>query len=309
MLELKHVSVKFSSGSSVLAVDDVSMTLLPGSKTAIVGETGSGKSVLLLAAIRLLPPNAVVSGEVLLNGEDILKADKRRLRKVRGGVISYVPQGGGASLNPLLKVGFQVGEPLMEHRGYAKKRAFAASIGLLRRFHLGEEERLAKAYPHTFSGGMRQRAMVAMGIAASAKIILADEPTKGLDDGKIRLVEQSFLQLEKETLLCVTHDMNFARAISREICVMYAAQQVEYGGSEEIFLDPLHPYTRDILAAMPENGMRCDEAGFALSHEDYAQGCRYRDRCAQRFEKCAESPPLFDKNGRKVRCWLYASKD
>ena len=142
MLELKHITVKFASDSSVLAVDDVSMRLEDGSRTAIVGETGSGKSVLLLAILRLLPPNAVVGGQVLVDGEDVLQADKKRLRQIRGGIISYVPQGGGGSMNPLLKVGFQVGEPLMEHRGYTKQQAVAASIPLLKRFNLGREEEL-----------------------------------------------------------------------------------------------------------------------------------------------------------------------
>lgn len=312
MLELNCVSVKFSSENSVLAVEDMSMRLEDGSRTAIVGETGSGKSVLLLAILRLLPPNAVVSGTVLVDGEDLLQADKKRLRQIRGGIISYVPQGGGGSMNPLLKVGFQVGEPLMEHRGYTKKQAMAASIPLLKRFNLGQEEALAKAYPHTFSGGMRQRAMVAMGISAGAKIILADEPTKGLDERRVRLVADTLNRLETETLLCVTHDMNFAKAVSRDICVMYAAQQVEFGSAEAVLNDPLHPYTRDMIDAMPENGMRYDDSGFAPSHEDYAgcaQGCRYRHRCRRQSEKCKEMPPLCDVNGHKVRCWLYAAAD
>ncbi len=312
MLELDHVSVKFSSENSVLAVDDMTMCLADGSRTAIVGETGSGKSVLLLAILRLLPPNAVITGSVRVDGEDLLRADKRRLRQIRGGVVSYVPQGGGGSMNPLLKVGFQVGEPLMEHRGFSKKQAVAASIPLLRRFNLGREEELAQAYPHTFSGGMRQRAMVAMGISAGARIILADEPTKGLDDHRVRMVADTLNRLEGETLLCVTHDMNFARAVSRDICVMYAAQQVEFGPAEAVLSRPLHPYTRDMIGAMPENGMRYEDSGFAPSHEDYggcARGCRYRHRCRERGERCGEMPPVCDVDGRKVRCWRYAAAD
>lgn len=122
MFDLKDVTVCFQSESNILAVDHVSLSMEEGSKTAIIGETGSGKSVLLLAILGLLPKNAAVSGNILLDGEDLLKADKKRIREIRGGIISYVPQGGGASMNPLLKVGFQVGEPLMEHRGYSKRR-------------------------------------------------------------------------------------------------------------------------------------------------------------------------------------------
>ncbi len=312
MLELNHVSVEFMSDNNVLAVDDVSLRLLDGSRTAIIGETGSGKSVLLLAILRLLPPNAVVSGSIAADGEDLLAADSKRMQQIRGGIISYIPQGGGASLNPLLKVGFQVGEPLIEHRKYTKRQAFEASIPLLRRFNLSHEEELAYSYPHTFSGGMRQRAMVAMGIAAGPKIVLADEPTKGLDEKRVRMVADALDLIEDETLLCVTHDINFAKSVGRDICVMYAAQQVEFGDSKEVIGHPLHPYTRNMMAAMPENGMRYQESGFAPSHDSYtdeAGGCRYLNRCREHMERCAVTPPLFDINGHKVRCWKYASSN
>ena len=137
MLELEHISVRFAAGHGVQAVEDVTLTLEDGGRLAIVGETGSGKSVLLLAVLQLLPGSALVSGSARLDGEDLFAAGQKRLREIRGGVISYVPQGGGASLNPLYSVGFQVGEPLMEHRGYSKKNAFLASIPLLKRFQLG----------------------------------------------------------------------------------------------------------------------------------------------------------------------------
>lgn len=305
MLEIRNVSVEFVSGSTVRAVDGVSMTLRDGSRTAIVGETGSGKSILMLSIMRLLAANAVVSGEILLDGEDILKADSKRLQQIRGGIISYVPQGGGASMNPLLKVGFQVGEPLMEHRGLSRRQAEEKSVGLLRHFNLGNEELLAKSYPHTFSGGMRQRAMVAMGISAGARIILADEPTKGLDEKRVDLVADTFNRLESETLLVVTHDMSFAQRIARDICVMYSSQQVEYGSASQIINDPLHPYTRDMINAMPENGMRYDDRGFAPSHEEDVSGCRYAARCHECTEKCSEMPPVADVDGHKVRCWKY----
>ena len=244
MLELEHISVRFAAGHGVQAVEDVTLTLEDGGRLAIVGETGSGKSVLLLAVLQLLPGSALVSGSARLDGEDLFAAGQKRLREIRGGVISYVPQGGGASLNPLYSVGFQVGEPLMEHRGYSKKKAFLASIPLLKRFQLGREEQLAKGYPHTFSGGMRQRAMVAMGISAGARIIFADEPTKGLDQKRVDLVADTLNRLETEALLCVTHDLQFAAAVCRRVCVMYAAQQVEYGSAAQVLGQPLHPYTQ-----------------------------------------------------------------
>ena len=277
MLELEHISVRFAAGHGVQAVEDVTLTLEDGGRLAIVGETGSGKSVLLLAVLQLLPGSALVSGSARLDGEDLFAAGQKRLREVRGGVISYVPQGGGASLNPLYSVGFQVGEPLMEHRGYSKKKAFLASIPLLKRFQLGREEQLAKGYPHTFSGGMRQRAMVA----------------------------DTLNRLETEALLCVTHDLQFAAAVCRRVCVMYAAQQVEYGSAAQVLGQPLHPYTQAMVRAMPENGMHVQE-GFAPETVS-GSGCRFRARCPYAQAQCEAMPPLVAVNDRKVRCWRYAA--
>lgn len=307
MLEMKNVSVKFSADSDVQAVEDVSLVLPSGGRIALVGETGSGKSVLLLAVLRLLPEAAQTKGDVLLDGVSIWKMKRRELNRLRGGVISYVPQGGGGSMNPLMKVGFQVGEPLMEHKGLRKKDAVAKSVDLLRYFHLGSEETLAQAYPHTFSGGMRQRAMVAMGIAAGARILLADEPSKGLDEKRVALVVDAFNRLEDKSILCVTHDLMFASKISDHICVLYAAQQVEFGTTEQILVSPLHPYTLDMIDAIPENGMKVDQAGFAPPHTGYKNyGCRYRHRCRYCTTQCEKMPPIFDVGDRKVRCWLYA---
>ena len=308
MLEIKNVSVEFA-GADVKAVDDVSLCLENGSRTAIVGETGSGKSVLLVALIRMLPKNARVSGEILLDGQNLLDLPERQLPALRGKIIAYVPQGGGGSMNPLMTVGYQVAEPRIIHGGEKKKKAVAAAATLLERFGLTPGAAKAKAYPHMFSGGMRQRAMVAMGISAGARILLADEPTKGLDDDRVAEVTRAFQCLEQETLLCVTHDVLFAKAVSQKLCVMYAAAQLEYGDTEEVLTNPLHPYTQDLIAAMPENGMRYDDQGFAPPHKDYLDGakrCRYYDRCHRRMERCEENPPLLDVGGHKVRCWLYA---
>ena len=310
MLEIKDLSVKFSADSTVQAVQDVSLILPDGGRTALVGETGSGKSVLLLAVMHLLPESAVVTGSVLLNGEDILKMNRKQLDRIRGAVISYVPQGGGASLNPLMKVGEQVGEPLVEHHGWRKKASVKKSIEVMKILNMGNEEELAGSFPHTFSGGMRQRAMIAMGIIAGAKILLADEPSKGLDEKRVELVVDSFNRLTDESLLCVTHDLLFASRISDHICVLYSAAQVEYAPTEKILNDPLHPYTRDMVKAIPENGMIVDSAGFAPSHDDFGRGgCRYRHRCIECTEKCGEMPPLFSVGDRKVRCWLYENKN
>ena len=307
MLEIKDVNVHFSSAGAVGAVEDFSLTLEPRSKTVLIGESGSGKSVLLLSLLRLLPATAQITGSVLLDGVDLFRLRESELEKIRGDRISYIPQGGGNGLNPLLKIGLQVGEPLMEHRGYPKKKAVEASIQLLRRFRLGREEAWIKAYPHMLSGGMRQRAMIAMGVAAGSRVILADEPTKGLDSDRIQRVVECFRELREETLLCVTHDIHFAQAVGQQFVVMYAAQQLEIALNQEFFANPLHPYSQAILRAMPENGLECS-VGFAPPHDVYAsRGCRFSDRCPYKTPRCEEEvPPMLDRNGHKVRCWKYA---
>lgn len=307
MLDIRSVSVKFSSASEVGAVEDVSLTLQNGTKTAMIGETGSGKSVLLLSILKLLPATAQITGSVLLDGTDLLELSEKELESIRGDRISYIPQGGGNGLDPLMRIGMQVGEPLIDHRGFSKKDAVAKSVELLRRFRLGNEEAWVRAYPHMLSGGMRQRAMIAMGIAAGSRVILADEPTKGLDQDRIEGVAECFQNLKEETLLCVTHDVNFAASVGQYISVMYAAQQLEYAEKDEFFAHPLHPYSQAILEAMPERGLKSN-VGFAPPHNAYSvKGCRFSDRCPRKCGRCeVEKPPFVDKVGHKVRCWLYA---
>ena len=310
MLDIRNVSVRFSGASEVGAVENVALTLAERTKTAMIGETGSGKSVLLLAILKLLPALAEITGSVMLDGTDLLKLSEKELENIRGDRIAYIPQGGGGGLDPLMRIGMQIGEPLIDHRGFSKKEAVLQSIELLRRFDLGREEAWARAYPHMLSGGMRQRAMIAMGIAAGSKVILADEPTKGLDPQRVREVADCFAGLKEETLLCVTHDINFAAAVGEYISVMYAAQQLEYAEKDAFFKQPLHPYSQAMLAAMPERGLKSN-VGFAPPHGAYSvKGCRFADRCPQRSGLCDEKkPPFFDVDGHKVRCWLYADRD
>ena len=262
LLDVKNVSVRLASGHGVQAVENVSLTVNKKEKVCIVGETGSGKSILLLAILHLLPENAIVTGEAFFEGEDMIRMKRRQLDKIRGARISYVPQGSGNGLNPLLTVGFQVAEPMIEHQKIGKKEAIAEAVKLMKRFH----------------------------IIAGADMILADEPTKGLDEERIEMVVDAFHSLKDQAVLCVTHDLNSAREISDSISVMYASNQVEYASAKELLEHPLHPYTQDMIAAMPENGLHFSE-GFAMAHEDYAEGgCKYAPRC-------------------RLRCWLYTGKE
>mgnify|MGYP002547346962 CR=1 FL=1 len=221
LLDVKNVSVRFASGHGVQAVENVSLTVDKKEKVCIVGETGSGKSILLLAILHLLPENAIVTGEAFFEGEDMIRMKRRQLDKIRGARISYVPQGSGNGLNPLLTVGFQVAEPMIEHQKIGKKEAIAEAVKLMKRFHIGDEEEVAAQYPFTYSGGMKQRAMIAMGIIAGADMILADEPSGALDSRATDRLLQIFheINFDGQTILMVTHDNECASYADRVIAM------------------------------------------------------------------------------------------
>lgn len=307
MISIRDLSVWFHSTGSIYALKDVSMDIRDQASTVMIGETGSGKSVLIQAILQLLPPTAHCSGQVWLDGVDLLSLSQKKMRWVRGQKIGYVPQGNGNAMNPLLRVGFQVAEPMMEHQKLRKRDAIDRAIPLLKRFHLGDETALIRFYPHVLSGGMRQRTMIAMGIAANAPVLFADEPTKGLDEMCICEVVEAFRQLKTRTLLCVTHDLSFARAIADRIVVMYTGMQMEEADADAFFAEPMHPYSKALLASQAEHGFQC-EIGFAPSKTQIPQGgCVFMPLCPHAHERCKNTPPMFNVAGRKVRCWQYES--
>ena len=208
-------------------------------------------------------------------------------------------------MNPLLRVGFQVSEPMMAHCGVSERKRRRAPSDFSADFILGREEVIDKQYPFTLSGGTRQRVLIAMGVSADAEIIFADEPTKGLDEKRIDLVVEAFRELKEQTLVCVTHDLSFAHRIASRVSVMYAANQMEIADVDELFTRPLHPYTRDMITAMPENGLHFN-AGFAPAHGDEKFiGCKYYERCSERSFHCQETPPMVSVGDHHVRCWKY----
>jgi peptide/nickel transport system ATP-binding protein len=306
MLELENITVRFGSPENTPVVNDVSLHVHHLDKIGIIGETGSGKSVLLLAMLQMLPLSAYVSGQLLLDGQDVLKMDKKEIANIRGKMISYVPQGTANGLNPLLTLGYQIGEPLTQHTDLKAEEVQYRVIEVLKKLDMGDEEKLVKAYPHTLSGGMKQRALIAMGIIGGAPIIFIDEPTKGLDSRRVNLVTESFRLLADRTILCVTHDLRFARKIAGKIFVMYASQEVEFANKEDFFKKPLHPYSQALLQALPENGFHVN-MGFAIPNTEYEvnSACLFANRCTQKTKKCTQRPPMVDIHGRKVRCWNY----
>lgn len=304
LIEIKNLGVNFGTDSPQ-ALRRFDLCVFPMDKIALIGETGSGKSVMLQAILGLLPRGAKITGEILYKDENLLNISRELWNQIRGAEISYVPQGSGSSMNPLLKIGYQIGEPLLVHKKADKKTMWKRAVELLTQFNIGDEENRSKAYPHTFSGGMKQRALIAMGIIGGSQLILADEPTKGLDSKRIQMVKNSFKLLEDKTYLCVTHDLDFAKDISKILCIMYSSELVEVGSTDEVFSNPLHPYTQDIISAMPENGLRYHAD--SMFKEILNHGCRYISKCQFATEKCKQDPPMVDMpNKRKVRCWKYA---
>ncbi|MGL5693937.1 MAG: ABC transporter ATP-binding protein [Peptostreptococcaceae bacterium] len=303
MIKIKNLTVKFDESK---VVDEVDLNIRQKEKTIVIGETGSGKSVMLMAILKMLPNSANITGDIIYKNENILDFDKSKIQSIRGKEISYIPQGSGNGMNPLMKIGHQVGEPLVEHKKYSKKKAFFKSIDLLKLFNIGNEEEVVNQYPHSFSGGMKQRALVAMGIAAGAEIILADEPTKGLDSKRIKTVVEAFNSLKDKTILCVTHDLRFAKDVADNISVMYASKQIEYASKNEFFKEPLHPYSKSMIQSLPENGLKSC-VGFAPPKSKInSKGCYFYDRCEYKKDLCKTPPPMINVGNRKVRCHLYA---
>jgi peptide/nickel transport system ATP-binding protein len=308
MLKLENITVRFGVPENNPVVNDVSLTVESLDKIGIIGETGSGKSILLLAMLKMLPKSALVSGKLLFDNRDILQMNKKEIAGIRGKIISYVPQGSGNGLNPLLTIGYQVGETLIYHEKMKKQKAIERATDILRSFDIGNEEKIVQAYPYCLSGGMKQRVLIAMGIASGSPIIFIDEPTKGRDSRRVNMVVDSFKLLKDRTILCVTHDLQFARRIAEKILVMYASQQIEFADRDEFFREPLHPYSKALLQALPENGL-CVNMGFAPPNNEYENinGCLFASRCPERNARCHLRPPLVDIYGRKVRCWNYVS--
>lgn len=308
LLLIRNLSVEFPGpGGSIRAVDKVDLEIEKGERVALVGETGSGKSVLLLSLLRLLPAGARISGEVWYEGRNLLRLSEDELCRIRGRELAYIPQGTGNALNPVLTVGIQVAEPLIVHLGFKKRPALAKAVFLLGQLGIPEAHKRAFEYPHQYSGGMKQRALVAMGVAAGPQILLADEPTKGVDWERREEILNLFQSLTGKTILTVTHDLCFAEKFAHKVAVMYAAQIVEVAPRAEFFRQPLHPYAQALLAALPPRGLR-PLAGYAPEHASYGEpGCRFRKRCPRAFHRCQAEPPLLGQNGRQVRCWLYVS--
>ncbi len=296
----------------VQAVDGVNFNLDSNRAVVILGESGCGKSSLAKAILRLLPRNAgKYSGRIYLNGVDIMPLSDEEFRQnIRWASISMVPQAAMNALNPVIKVGDQVAEPAIVHLGIDKKDA----LGLVRKMfqHVGVPEDFIERYPFELSGGMRQRVAIAMALVTSPALIILDEPTSALDVLTQANIFNVLKRLKKElgaSFILITHDIATSSELADDVAVMYAGQIVEFSDARRFFDEPLHPYSKKLMSSVPRlHGDK--EPDFIIGQPpsliNLSVGCRFADRCPSRFEKCVQDPPMVEKNGRRVQCWLYS---
>lgn len=304
LLEVENLKTYFFTRDGVVkAVDGVSFTLERGQTLGVVGESGSGKSVTAMSIMRLIkgPQGRVVEGSIRFKGQDVLAMDDEAVRDLRGNRIAMIFQDPMTSLNPVFRVGDQIAESLRVHKGMDKREAFERAVELLRLVGIPKAEARAKDYPHQFSGGMRQRAMIAMALACDPDILIADEPTTALDVTIQAQILELMIELQERTgtaIIMITHDLGVVADMADKVLVMYAGKPVEFGTAEEVFYEPLHPYTWGLLDSLPrhdvsEKGELVPIIGQPPSLIDVPPGCAFHPRCPYATEKCRSEVPRF----------------
>ncbi|MCJ2163727.1 MULTISPECIES: ABC transporter ATP-binding protein [unclassified Pseudodesulfovibrio] len=316
LLDIRELTTCFSSHQGIAkAVDNVSLSFMQGETLAIVGESGCGKTVLALSILGLIPdpPGRVTDGSILYKGQDLLDLTESELMSIRGNAISMIFQEPMTALNPVFRVDDQIAEPLRLHQGFNRHDALLKAVDALNLVGIPNPAKIAKSYPHELSGGMRQRVMIAMALACKPDILIADEPTTALDV----TIQAQILDLMNElkarmngSLMLITHDLGVVARMAQRVAVMYSGKIVELAGVKELYADPLHPYTKGLLASVPTLGetTRLNAIpGIVPGIFDLPEGCRFHPRCPKAYQKCSLLlPPLFEPEpGRKVRCWLY----
>ncbi len=302
LLEVDDLKMYFHTEDGVVhAVDGVSYTLDRGETLGIVGESGSGKSVTAMTIMGLIsmPPGQIHGGKVLYRGESLLDMSEEEMRHVRGNDIAMVFQDPMTSLNPVYKIGKQVGEGLRLHRGYSKQEALKRATELLDLVGIPEPEKRVNEYPHQFSGGMRQRVMIAMALACDPDILIADEPTTALDvtiQAQIIELMQEMQQKNGNAIVMITHDLGVVADMADKIMVMYAGHPVEFGSADEIFYNARHPYTWGLIRSIPEQAIDEKKAltpihGNPPSLVNLPKGCAFAPRCPYACEICHEKKP------------------
>jgi oligopeptide transport system ATP-binding protein len=324
LLEVKNLKTQFFTQDGVVkAVDDVSFYVMPGETLGVVGESGSGKSMTGLSIMRLIPnpPGKIVNGEIVFNGRDVLKMSEDQVRSIRGNDIAMIFQDPMTSLNPVLTINRQISEALQLHMGMNKGQARNRAVELLQMVGIPNAEERVDQYPHQFSGGMRQRVMIAMALSCNPKLLIADEPTTALDVTIQAQILDLMRQLQAETgtgVLMITHSMGVVAGMADRVQVMYAGHIVETAETEEIFGNPRHPYTVGLMQSIPRLDSQRREKlrpirGLPPDLIDLPDMCPFTPRCNYAREKCEQkNPPLLEvKPGHYAACWFWeeVSKD
>ncbi|MDR2210570.1 MAG: ABC transporter ATP-binding protein [Spirochaetaceae bacterium] len=316
LLEVKHLWTGFILKHSILtAVRDMSFTLRQGATLGIVGESGCGKSLTALSIMRLLPDNAaILKGEIKFEGNDISHISEKAMCRIRGNKISMIYQDALTSLNPVMTIGKQLCEPFIIHQGMSMGNARKQAMESLLEVGISSPRDRMRAYPHQLSGGQRQRVMTAIALACMPKLLITDEPTTALDvtiQAQILLLFKRLQRLTGSAIMLITHDIGIIAEMSDDVLVMYAGEAVEYAEGDDIFRDPLHPYTLGLLQSIPHLSKRKERLksipGTVPDLYHMPEGCRFCERCSEAQERChREAPPVFTvKNGRQVRCWKF----
>ncbi|MEO7203138.1 MAG: ABC transporter ATP-binding protein [Candidatus Tumulicola sp.] len=316
LLDVSNLRTVFrTEDGPVTAVNGLSFTLRAGETLGIVGESGSGKSVTALSTMRLLPKSSTVTADrIVFDGKSLPSLSESEMRKIRGNKAAMIFQDPMTSLNPVLTIGEQIAEAIRLHLGLNSRDARDRTVEMLKKVRIPAPEKRLNDYPHQFSGGMRQRVMIAMALSCSPKLLIADEPTTALDVTIQAQVLELMNELQRETgaaILMITHDLGVVAEVCRNVLVMYGGNLVEYGTAEQIFGRPRMPYTQGLLASLP----RLDESnprrlepikGQPPNLLNLPKGCVFAPRCAYRMPMCDEAVPLYDfGEGHIARCFLY----
>lgn len=310
LLAIENLKVAFqTSTGQVRAVDGVTLELKEAETLALVGETGCGKSTIAHSVLSLLPKNADVLGKIIYRNTDLLLLPEKELAKLRGKDISLVMQNPALALNPVYSIGHQITEPLIVHQRLKKPDAILTAKNLLEKLHFKGPSNAIRAYPFEISGGMKQRVLIGISVVLNPKIIIADEPTKGLDDRLRNMVLEELRlvrEMNRSSMIFISHDLNAAREISNRIAVMYSGEILESGATQEFFKEPLHPYSQALLGSLPERGFK-PIPGVSPSMIRPPEGCKFYPRCPDKKEICSKQRPDFKRtNNRDVKCVLYS---
>ena len=317
LLQVKDLKTNFYSDNAVIhAVDGVSFNVRPGEVVGLVGESGCGKSVVSLSIMRLVmyPPGKIEGGQILFKGRDLLSLSEREMRKIRGNEIAMIFQEPMTSLNPVYRIGEQVSEAIHLHQGIDRTASWEKAVEMLRLVGIPRPKEVIRDYPHQFSGGMRQRAMIAMALSCNPSLLIADEPTTALDvtiQAQILELMKDLKQKINTAIIFITHDLGVVAEMADHVVVMYAGKVVEDTDVASLFTEPLHPYTVGLIQSKPkmedEKELLDYIPGIVPNPLDMPAGCYFNPRCRQAMDICRrEMPEVVEvKPGHRVRCWLF----